>query len=426
MKRLAFSLLALLAATAVQATEWRTTWYAAPMPAWGTEFALPTMLPPALEAQTVREVVRTSVGGEQVRVTYSNRYGSAPLVIGEARVAPTRDEPSRAASSQQDGAGVQLTFGGQRSVTIAPGQSATSDAASLKVAGRQRLSVSTWLPQRSPLTTFHWGAQQTAFAAPGNLAAVAELPNAQALKGRTFLIAVQVYGPAQRTIVALGDSITDGNGSTPDRNLRWPDQLAAHADGVAVVNAGISGARLLSDGMGEKAAARFEQDVLAQPGADTVIVLLGINDIGWPGSAFAPKDPPVTASAMITGYRKLIAAAHTRGVRIIGGTLLPFEGALQGTPYSGHYTPAKDLVRREVNDWIRHSGEFDAVVDFDQLLRDPEHPSRLRPEFDSGDHLHPSDAGYAEMAHAAVSVTKQPRHAFGEAQSSGTTGVTGD
>jgi lysophospholipase L1-like esterase len=406
MKRLAFSLFALLAAAAVQAAEWRTTWYAAPMPAWGTEFALPTMLPPSLEAQTVREVVRTSVGGEQVRVTYSNRYGSAPLVIGEARVAPTRDEPAHAASSLQDGAGVQLTFGGQRSVTIAPGQSATSDAASLAVAPRQRLSVSTWLPQRSPMTTFHWGAQQTAFAAPGNLAAAAVLPNAQALTGRTFLSAVQVYGLAQRTVVALGDSITDGNGSTPDRNLRWPDQLAAYADGVAVVNAGISGARLLSDGMGEKAAARLEQDVLGQPGVDAVIVLLGINDIGWPGSAFAPKEPPATTSAMIAGYRKLIAAAHARGVRIIGGTLLPFEGALQGTPYSGHYTPAKDLVRREVNDWIRHGSEFDAVIDFDQLLRDPEHPSRLRSDFDSGDHLHPSDAGYAEMARAAALITK--------------------
>lgn len=157
MKRLAFTLAALLAATAVHAAEWRTSWYAAPMPAWGAEFALPTMMPPSLEAQTVREVVRTSVGGEQVRVSYSNRYGSAPLVVGEVRLAPTRGEPSRAATSQQDGAGVQLTFGGQRSVTIAPGQTVTSDAAPLAVGARQRLSISTWLPQRSPLTTFHWG-----------------------------------------------------------------------------------------------------------------------------------------------------------------------------------------------------------------------------------------------------------------------------
>ncbi|SFG94540.1 Lysophospholipase L1 [Duganella sp. CF458] len=406
MKRLTFSLAALLAATAVHATEWHTTWYAAPMPAWGAEFGLPTMMPPALEAQTVREVVRTSIGGEQVRITYSNRYGSAPLVIGEVRLAPTRDESSRAASSLQEGAGVRLTFDGKRGVTIAPGQSATSDAAALPVAARQRLSVSTWLPQRAPVTTFHWGTQQTAFAAPGKQVAATALSNAQALTGRAFLSAVQVSGAAQRTVVALGDSITDGNGSTPDRNLRWPDQLAGHADGVAVVNAGISGARLLSDGMGEKAAARFEQDVLAQPGVDTVIVLLGINDIGWPGSAFAPQEAPATADAMIAGYRKLIATARTRQVRIIGGTLLPFEGALQGTPYAGHFSPAKDSVRRAVNDWIRRSGEFDATIDFDQLLRDPARPSRLRPEFDSGDHLHPSDAGYAEMARAATLIVK--------------------
>ncbi|WP_426341476.1 SGNH/GDSL hydrolase family protein [Pseudoduganella sp. S-14] len=425
MKRLAFSLAALLAATAVHAAEWRTSWYAAPMPAWGAEFALPTLMPPSLEAQTVREVVRTSVGGEQVRVSYSNRYGSAPLVIGEVRLAPTRDEPSSAASSQQDDEGVQLTFGGQRSVTIAPGQSVTSDAAPLAVGARQRLSISTWLPQRSPLTTFHWGAQQTAFAAPGNWATAAELPGAQALAGRTFLSAVLVSGPARRTVVALGDSITDGNGSTPDRNLRWPDQLAERAEGVAVLNAGISGARLLSDGMGEKAAARFERDVLSQPGVDTVIVLIGINDIGWPGSAFAPNEPPVTADAIVAGYCKLIAAAHARQVSIVGGTLLPFEDALQGTPYAGHYSPAKDRVRREVNEWIRHSGEFDAIIDFDHLLQDPAHPSRLRPEFDSGDHLHPSDAGYAEMARAAALIAKQARHAFGKAQTGCATGVAG-
>jgi lysophospholipase L1-like esterase len=407
MKRFALSFAALLAAGAVHAAEWRTTWYAAPMPAWGAEFALPTMMPPALEAQTVREVIRTSVGGEQVRVTYSNRYGTTPLVIGEARLAATQDQPSHAASPLQAEKGVKLSFGGQPGVTIAPGQSATSDAAALTVAARQRLSVSTWLPQHTPLTTFHWGAQQTAFSVPGNQAMANSLPGAQLLSGRTFLSAMQVAGPARSTVVAFGDSITDGNGSTPDRNRRWPDQLADHVQDFAVLNAGISGARLLADGMGEKAIARFEQDVLSQPGVDAVIVLLGINDIGWPGSAFAPREAPATADAMIAGYRKLIAAAHARQVRIIGGTLLPFEGALQGTPYAGHFSPAKDAVRREVNEWIRNSGEFDAVLDFDQFLRDPAHPARLRPEFDSGDHLHPGDAGYAEMARVSGRLLKQ-------------------
>jgi lysophospholipase L1-like esterase len=150
--------------------------------------------------------------------------------------------------------------------------------------------------------------------------------------------------------------------------------------------------------MGVNAAARFEQDVLAQPGVRTAIVLMGINDIGWPQTAFAPREAPMTAERMIAVYRQLIAQARGRGVRIVGATLLPFEGALQGTPFDGYYTPAKDAVRREVNQWIRDSGEFDAVADLDALLRDPARPSRLLPRYDSGDHLHPGDAGYEAIA----------------------------
>lgn len=406
MKRLIFSLVAVLAACAAHAAQWRTTWYAAPMPSWGAEFILPTMMPATFDNQTVREIVRTSVGGRRIRVSYSNRYGNAPLVIGEARVASALDEPLSAATPMQEGRSVPLTFSGQRAVTVPPGQSVTSDAADMPITDRQRLSISTWFPARTAASTFHWGAQQTAFTLIGNHAAAANLPAAQELSGRAFLAAVQVESPARRTIVALGDSITDGNGSTPDRDRRWPDQMAEHLKDVAIVNAGISGARLLENGMGENAAARFERDVLSHPGVDTVIVLLGINDIGWPGSAFAPNAPPATTEAMIAGYRKLIAAAHARRVRIVGGTLLPFEGALQGTAYAGHYSPVKDKVRRELNEWIRKSGEFDAVVDFDRQLRDPGHPSRLNPVFDSGDHLHPGDIGYAEMAKAAALIAK--------------------
>jgi len=223
-----------------------------------------------------------------------------------------------------------------------------------------------------------------------------------------FLSALHVSGDARTaagggTVVALGDSITDGNGSTPDQDRRWPDYLArlAAARGIGVANAGISGARVLADGMGERAAARFEQDVLAQPGVRSVIIALGINDIGWPGSAFAPHDTAMAADTLIAGYRKLIQRARANKVRVIGATMAPFENALQGTPLSDHYSPAKDAVRRQVNDWIRGSGAFDAVVDFDAVLRDPAHPSRLSPAFDSGDHLHPGDAGYEAMAKAA-------------------------
>jgi lysophospholipase L1-like esterase len=218
-----------------------------------------------------------------------------------------------------------------------------------------------------------------------------------------FLSAVLIDAlPDSRTVVALGDSITDGNGSTPDADRRWPDFLARRLapHGVAVANAGISGARLLNDGMGERALARFEQDVLRQPGVSDVVVLLGINDIGWPGSPFAPAETMVTLNELTAGFRQLAATAHARTIRITVGTLPPFEGALEGTPFAGHYNPQKEVLRLRLNDWIRGAGIFDGVVDFDAVLRDPARPQRMRAELDSGDHLHPGDAGYRKMADA--------------------------
>jgi len=441
------------AAPAQAADGWQTTWYAAPQPSWGADFALPTNVPAALAGQTVREVVRTSVGGMRLRVSFSNRYGSTPLTIGAARIALTAPMPpdSRSAkdagsardtadaggatSATMAGSGRLVTFGGRRSVVIAPGGTATSDPVDFALAPQQRLSVSTWLPKRTPLTTFHWGAQQTGYIVPGNATAATRVEGATQLQGRAFLSAIHVAGPGggraadgggpgsvrggglagggdrrtrrdAGTIVAFGDSITDGNGSTPDRNRRWPDYLAARVapQGIGVANAGISGARLLKDQMGVKALDRFQHDVLDLPGARTAVVLLGINDIGWPGSAFAPHDAPATAEQLIAVYRELIARAHAQGVRVIGGTLLPYEGSLQGTPFEGHHTPAKDAVRRQVNEWIRNSGAFDDVADFDAALRDPSHTARLLPAYDSGDHLHPGDAGFEAMAEVVAEV----------------------
>jgi lysophospholipase L1-like esterase len=261
------------------------------------------------------------------------------------------------------------------------------------------------------VTTFHWGDQQTAYIADGNVANDAQMTGARLIKARVFLGGVLVAAaPANRTIIAFGDSITDGNGSTPDLDRRWPDVLAQRLAprGIAVVNAGISGARVLSDRMGVNALARFEHDVLGHPGDKTVILLMGINDIGWPGSPFAPTDRPLTADALIAGYRQLIAEARMHQVRIVGATLPPFEGALSGTPFEGHFSPAKDAVRMAVNRWIRTGGGFDAVIDFDALLRDPDRSSRMLPAFDSGDHLHPGDAGYKAMADAIALETLLP------------------
>jgi lysophospholipase L1-like esterase len=396
------------------AGHWITSWYAAPQPDWDSGFALPMNVPASLENQSVRERLRLSAGGQRIRVVLSNRYGRRPLRVGGVRVAlADSTRPS-----------LPLTFSGQGAVSIAPGADATSDPIPLAVPPLARLEVTSYLPAHTPVASFHWGAQQTMAIEVGDTLAVpvlvpvrlpapasapAQAPaTAQAgrIGGRLFTAAVLVEpdGPGA-TVVTLGDSITDGNGSTPDADRRWPDALAARlaSHGIGVANAGISGARLLRDGMGQSALARFERDVLAQPGVTDVIVLLGINDIGWPGSPFAPSESAVTLEALGAGYRQLAAAAHARGVRITAGTLPPFEGALEGTPYAGHYSPAKERLRVRFNEWIRGAGIFDGVVDFDAVLRDPFHPRRLRADYDSGDHLHPGDAGYRAMA-AAIDV----------------------
>jgi lysophospholipase L1-like esterase len=207
-------------------------------------------------------------------------------------------------------------------------------------------------------------------------------------------------------VVTFGDSITDGDCSTVDANRRWPDVLAerlASAGGppVAVLNQGISGAKVLGDRMGVNALARFDRDVLAQPHVDTVIVMIGINDIGWAGARhLSPGDPPAVAERIIAGYRQLIERAHLHGIRVIGATLTPFEDSFKGAfePLADYYNPSKEKVRQAVNKWMRESRAFDAVIDFDALVRDPKRPQRIQARFDCGDHLHPNDAGYKAMA----------------------------
>ncbi|AMP12407.1 SGNH/GDSL hydrolase family protein [Collimonas pratensis] len=393
------SVLAAVAPEAPPATlHWVASWSASPQPIWEPGFALSTNIPASLSNQTVRQIARISLGGKRARVVLSNEFGTTPLTLGAAHIALAGDGSGIVAGTDRT-----LTFGGRETVTIAPGAPAVSDPVDLELAPLAQVAVSIFLPQITSLTTFHWDGKQTAYIAPGNLTAAPLIDTAQTMDARLFLSTILVEArPATRVVAAFGDSITDGGGSTVNRNQRWPDLLAQRLapQDVAVINAGISGARVLSDKMGVNALARFERDVLNQPGLDTVILLMGINDIGWPGSSFTPQDPALAAERLIDGYRQLIARARLHHVRIVGATLTPFEGALQDTELKSYYSESKEKTRQAVNRWIRGSGQFDAVIDFDAAMRDPAHTGRLLPAYDCGDHLHPGDAGYRAMAEA--------------------------
>lgn len=377
---------------------WVASWTASPQPRWDGDFALPINAPASLWKQTVRQLARISLGGHRVRIVLSNEYGTRPLRIGAAHIALAGPGAAIVAGSDR-----ALTFDGQTAMTIPPGAPMLSDPVDLDVAPLSSVAVSLYLPEPTAPASFHWDARQTSYVAAGDQVATAAIKADATFNSRLFLRSILVDDTGDmHAVAAFGDSITDGNGSTMDHNQRWPDFLAQRLAGqrIAVLNAGISGARVLRDKMGVNALARFDRDVLDQPGMESVIVLMGINDIGWNGSALGPQEPIASVDELIAGYRQLIARAHLRGVRIVGATLTPFEGALQDTPMQGYYSADKERVRQALNRWIRDSGEFDAVVDFDAMLRDPAHPQRILPAYDSGDHLHPGDAGYQAMANA--------------------------
>ncbi|MBB3222741.1 SGNH/GDSL hydrolase family protein [Pseudoduganella umbonata] len=367
--------------------DWVGTWGTAPADA----------APKTLQTftnQTVRLIVRTSAGGSQVRIRLSNELGSVPLRVGAAHVALRANGAAIDAAS-----GRALTFGGRPSVVIPPGAPMLSDPVDLAVPAQSDLAVSLYLPGQAKATTVHEAAYQTSYVSgPGNFAGAAAFPTRATIASWPFLTEVDVMAGGG-AIVALGDSITDGAITTANANRRWPDLLARRLPAGAqmgVVNRGIGGNRLLRDPegwppFGRAVLARFDRDVLATAGARHLVLLIGINDIGHPKAADVPP-----AEELIAGYRQVIARARTHGIAVHGATLTPFEG----TVFPGYYTPAKEAVRQAVNRWIRDSREFDSVIDFDRALRDPARPARLLVKYDSGDHLHPNDAGMAAMADA--------------------------
>lgn len=348
--------------------------------------------------QTIRQTAHISIGGDVVRVKFSNEFGTAPLVIGSARIAISGD-----GGSIQPGSDRALTFGGQTSIVIPPGAPALSDPVSLTLPPLSDVSVSIYLPTLTPTMTFHFSAVHTAYiSTPGDFTAAIDLPVETTSENYFFLSGISVLtSPKAAAIVTFGDSITDGLGSTVDLNNEWPSILAVrlqeneNTDHLGVLNSGISGNRVLRNNIGQNALSRFDRDVLAQPGVKYLVVMIGINDIGFSGGFFGIDPEPVTAGEIIAGLSQIVARARENGLKVYGATLTPFGGV--GAPYE---TPEGEAMRQEINEWIRSSGEYDSVIDFDLVLRDPADPTVILAEYDSGDHLHPGDAGYAAMANA--------------------------
>jgi lysophospholipase L1-like esterase len=366
--------------------------------------------------QTLRQIVHTSIGGSRVRVVLSNTYGTTPLTIGAAHVA-RRDKES---AILQD-TGRPLTFSGRPTFTIPPGAVAYSDPVNLTVPPMSDLAIDLFLPGNTdtpaPLT-MHTGAFQTNYVSEsGNHAGAAKLPVMATTQNWFVIYRVDVTAPdSVGGLVTYGDSITDGTRSTPDTNNRWPDHLVRRMLSqptplrIGVMNAGIAGNRVLSNGAfqaGISALARFEHNVLAQPGVSHVIFMEGINDIGN-----ARENPTPSAEDIIAGHKQLIERAHARGLKIFGATLVPFYGA-------AYYSEVGEAKRQAVNEWIRTSKAYDGVVDFDKATRDPSDPKKLLAAYDSCDHLHPNDAGYKAMADAvdlAIFKSETPRRQTGGAR----------
>jgi lysophospholipase L1-like esterase len=368
---------------------WVGTWTAAPAPAEGAAFA----------NHTLRMTPRVSIGGSAVRVRLSNAYGVRPLRIGAARIALRDSGPAIAAGSDR-----QLTFGGAAGATIAAGAVLVSDPVALDVLPLADLAVSFHLPQEVLASFGITGryARQTNYISPvGDFTAATAMPVGKLTDDWYFLCGVDVVAPQETLgIVAVGDSLTDANISTHDGHHSWPSQLARRltASGggrpIAVMNQGLGGNRILHDVRGDSGLKRFDRDVIAQPGVTHAIIMLGTNDLR---NRSAKPEEEVTAPQMIAGLQQIALRGQSAGIEMIGCTLTPFWNE---TFLPGAWNPRREAVREAVNAWLREAGAFDALVDFDRALRDPENTLRMLPKYDCGDHLHPSDLGYRAMGDA--------------------------
>ncbi|ETR95295.1 SGNH/GDSL hydrolase family protein [Acinetobacter lactucae] len=380
----------------VQKSQWVTTWTASPQKVWNKDFVFPTNIPEQISNQTIKQISQISLGGEAVRLVFTNQYGDQPLYIDKTTVGLVKGQSLKSKNAYP------VYFSGKLKAQILPGKQLMSDPIQLPVPDHAQLMVNTFIQKPTIFKTFHWDAKQTSWLITGNQTANLNTPSsAKTTTARLLLSAIEVKPKRKSHVVAVvGDSITDGATATLDANTRWTDFLAKRlsAHHVAVINSGISGNRLLTNGMGDSALERLKSEVFQYSGVKTLIVLVGINDISWPGTAFAPKQQIPSFEALTQGYKRVVDEAHEQGIQVIGATLLPFSGALPNTPLDNYYQPNKDELRQRINHWMRTSHTFDGVLDLDQGLKDPKHPDRLNPIYDSGDHLHPNDKGNQQMA----------------------------
>lgn len=388
------------AVAATPRAHWVVSWGASPSPS--RDIAQLRKRGLEFNNQTLREIVHLTIGGPTLRVRFSNAFGKQTLDITSAHLALRATDSAIQPSSDR-----ALTFGGALSVSIPPNAFVFSDPVNLAVPAESDLAISIFLAHPAAAAAMHSLAQQTSYVGAGDLTAAASIPNPRAISSWIFLAGVDVIAPPSvAAIAAFGDSRIDGDGSTPDTNHRWPNllakRLAQQGHSLGVLNAGIIGNRILQDApsaaveLGVNGLSRFDSDALDQPGVKYVILLEGIVDLGLPGTEFAPSETG-SVDAIIAGMKQLIDRAHDRGMKIFAATQTPFRGA---STIPGMFSPEKEIQRKALNQWIRTSHAFDAVLDFDKVLLDPADPEEILPAFDCGDHIHPNDAGYAALANS--------------------------
>jgi lysophospholipase L1-like esterase len=370
------------------AETWVGTWSTSP------QLVEPRNMPPApgLSHNTLRQVVRVSIGGDSLRMRFSNEFGTSPVTLAAVHIAVSAGGSAIDTNTDQ-----ALSFAGQPDVTMNPGTTVMSDPLRFTLKPRTDVTITIYFGETSPDVTGHPGSRTTSYILPGNEVSASELPGAVQTDHWYIIRGIDVVAPeSAAAVVVLGNSITDGRGSGTNKQNRWPDELARRLQEnpdtrhVAVLNEGIGGNCVLRNCLGPAALSRFERDVMDQSKVHWLIILEGINDIGQVRSAEAAD---AVAHDLIAAYQQMIDSAHAKGIRVYGATLTPFGGSF-------YDSPDRQSAWKTVNEWIRTSGRFDAVIDLDATLRDPANPLHLLPEADSGDHLHPSEAGHRMMAEA--------------------------